>query len=548
VTKATLAAGRRSFDRRAWADAYRDLSLADKASPLDVDDLERLAAAAYLVAEDADGTPYWARAYEECRRRGEPARAARNAVWATMVLLLRGEMAPSAGWLARAQRALDETDGECAERGAALIPAALLHLFGGDPTTAFTEFGEALTLGERFSDPDVATLGRLGHGQTLVLSGRMAEGFRDLDDVMVAVTAGEVSPIVAGLAYCAVIDMCQTTFDVRRAQEWTESLSRWCDAQPDLVPYRGQCLVHRAELLQLRGDWTAAMDEADRAFAHLSRPPAHPAVGDAIYRQAELLRLRGDLSNAEAAYRRAADHGHPSQPGLARLRLAEGRPAVAAAAISRAVVEARDPITRAFMLAAQVEIALAAADRETSRVAADGLARVADQIATPALQATAAHAAGLVLLAEGDASGGLGRLRSAWLTWRDLEAPYEAARTRVGIGCACRELGDEDGATLELEAARRAFTELGAETDRRQVEQLIRPPDRLGVLSRREQQVLELVATGMTNRAIAAELVISEKTVARHISNIFTKLGLSTRAAATAYAYEHRLVGPTYTE
>ena len=285
-----------------------------------------MAVAAFLVGEDGDGTAYWARAYEECRRRGEAAPAARNALWVTFALLLRGELAPAGGWLARAERALDEVDGDCVERGGVLIPSAVRHLLEGDAPTALAEFSEALAAGERFGDRDVAAMGRLGRGQALVMTGRLIEGFKELDELMVAVTAGEVSPIVAGLAYCAVIDMCQATFDVRRAQEWTASLSRWCESQPDLVPYRGQCLVHRAEILQLHGDWAAAMDEAGRAYEHLSRPPGHPAVGNALYRQAELLRLRGELTRAEAAYRRASERGRQPQPGWRCSAWPRGRP------------------------------------------------------------------------------------------------------------------------------------------------------------------------------------------------------------------------------
>ncbi len=452
MTEAALATGRRSFDRQSWGDAYRDLSAADKESPLDVDDLERLAVAAYLVAEDADGTTYWARAYEECRRCGDRARAARNALWANFALLLRGEMAPAGGWLARAHRALEGT-GDCVERGGVLIPEAIHHMFAGETLAALAEFTEALAVAEHFGDRDVAAMGRLGRGQTLLMTGHHVDGYAELDDVMVAVTSGEVSPIVAGLVYCAVIDMCHMTFDLRRAREWTAALSRWCESQPDLVPYRGQCLVHRAEILQIHGEWSDAMDEAERAFEQFSRPPRHPAIGDALYRQAELLRLRGDFARAEETYVRASDYGRQPQPGLALLRLAEGQVAVAMAAIRRAADETRDPRARLHLMAARVEVLLAADDAGAARLAADELAGVAVDLGGPALRATAGYATGTVLLAEGDPKAALGVLRPAWATWRDLEAPYEAARVRVAVGLACRLLGDEDGAALEFNAA-----------------------------------------------------------------------------------------------
>ncbi|MPY93950.1 MAG: DNA-binding response regulator, partial [Acidimicrobiia bacterium] len=519
------------------------LSAADREAPLGVEDLERLAVSAYLVGEDADWAAMWARAHHECLRQDDAARAARCAFWLTVGLMLRGEMAPAGGWLSRAQRVLEDGGQDCVERGLVLVPAGLRHLFEGDAGAALAVFAEALAIGERFGDVDVASFGRLGRGQALVMAGRQAEGVASFDEVMVAVTAGEVSPLVAGIVYCAVIEMCQATFDVRRAQEWTAALSRWCASQPGLVPYRGQCLVHRAEILEIHGAWPAAMDEARRAYDHLSRPPGHPAVGQALYRQAELLRLRGEFARAEEAYRRASERGREPQPGLARLRLAQGQVAVAASAIRRAVDEAVDRVTRSQLLAAYVEIVLAAGDVAAARSAANELAAVAADLGAPLLRAVSAHATGLVLLAEGEPRAALSVLRPAWATWRDLEAPYEAARARVAVGRACHELGDEEGAALEHHAAASAFRELGALADLARLERGSAAGARhpAGPLSGRELEVLAWVAAGNTNRAIAAELGISEKTVARHVANIFTKLGVSSRSAATGYAYEHGL-------
>ena len=282
----------------------------------------------------------WGRAHRAALDGGDARRAARCAFWLCFGLLLRGEMAPAAGWLTRAQRALDGAGvGDCAERGLLLLPAAVGHLHGGDPDAALVAFTEALSLGERFGGVDLVALGRLGRGQALVLGGRRAEGFAELDELMAVVLAGEVSPMVSGLAYSAVIEMCHLTLDLRRAREWTAALSRWCEDQPQLVPFRGQCLVHRAEILQLSGAWPEALDEAGRAYEELSRPPGHPALGEALYRLAELHRLGGELEQAEDAYRRASEHGRDPQPGLALLRLAQGRADVAASAIRRALDE-----------------------------------------------------------------------------------------------------------------------------------------------------------------------------------------------------------------
>ena len=543
-----LDAGRRSFEHGRWTAAHAELSAADAEAPLEIDELERLATAAYLVGADADCEAAWTRAHHDCLRHGDPPRAARNALWLALALTLRGEMAPASGWCARAGRVLTEGGRDCAERGLILCFGALRTMFEGDADAARGGFSDALTIAQRFGDLDVATLARLGRGQALVLGDQQAEGVAALDEVMVAVTAGEVSPIIAGLSYCAVIETCQLTFDVRRAREWTAALSRWCESQPDLVPYRGQCLIHRAEILQIHGDWSEAMDEATRAHEHLARPPAHPALGAALYRQAELLRLRGELGRAAELYGRASERGRDPQPGLALARLAEGQLAVADAAIRRALDEANDPVTRAHLLAAYVEIVLAAGDTESAHGGADELATLAAQRDSPVLRAMAAYATGTVHLAGDEARAALAVLRPAWTTWRDLEAPYEAARVRLALGLACRQLGDEDGATLEIQSAADAFRALGAESDLARTEQLLAPPRPDGLLSGRELEVLSVLATGMTNREIAGQLVISEKTVARHVAKIFVKVGVSSRSAATAYAYENGLAGRRYTE
>lgn len=547
TTVGTLELGRASFDRKAWSDAYARLSAAAGEGPLVPEDLERLATAAHLLGRDAESADLRGRAYREYEHRDDPDRAARAAFWLAMQLLLKGDKAQSGGWVSRARRLLDDARRDCVEQGYLLLPLAVRSAFEGDGERAYAGFSEVARIAQRFDDHDLVTLARHGQGRTLIRMGEATRGMALLDEVMVAVTAGDVSPMIVGDLYCSVIEACHETFDMRRAQEWTAALSRWCESQPDLVPYRGNCLVRRAEIKQLRGEWPDALDEAERARETLSGPPAHRAVGAAFYRLGELHRLRGEFGDAEEAYRESSVWGREPQPGLALLRLAQGQVEPAAAAIRRVVNEARDAQSRSRVLGAYVEIMLAAQDAAAARLAADELGRVAAELDAPFLRAVAAQSAGAVLLVDGRPREALAALREASAGWREIGAPYEAARARVLIGLAHRGLGDDDSAGLELNAARQAFRHLGAIPDLTRLEALSRPAAARGSsgLTSREVQVLSLVATGKTNRAIAAGLGISEKTVARHVSNIFTKLGLSTRAAATAYAYQHDLVRPT---
>lgn len=542
-TIGVLAQARTSFAQRSWGDAYAQFATSDAAASLGLDDLEKLALAAYLTGHDDESTLVWTRAHQEAIRRNDQRRAARHAVLIGSGLMFRGEGAPALGWFARAGRVL-EVRGECPEQAWLRIWKAFAQMWGGDPEGAQAAFAEIVTVGRCAGDIDLLTMSRLGQGMCLILRGHGPAGVALLDELMVAVTSGEVSPMYAGIAYCTVIAGCSDLFDLRRAKEWTAALTRWCDAQPDLVPYRGNCLVHRCELMQLEGAWTAALDLARRACQLLSGPLRWDSLGSAYYQLGELQRLRGEFTAAEQSYRKAGEAGRPPEPGLALLRLAQGRLDVAAAVLRRALDETQEPPARSRLLPAYVEVFLASGDLASARAGADELGQIADLVGAHFLRAVAASAAGAVLLADGEPQSALPKLRAACSAWRELDAPYETARVRVLIGFACAALGDLETSAMELDGARKVFQQLGAMPDIQRLDALIRPPSgpTPGGLTTREVQVLRLVASGKTNRAIAKELGLSEKTVARHVHNSLTKIGVPSRAAATAYAYEHELI------
>ena len=550
--------GRDAYARRAWADAYDKLAAADVRAPLDAADLELLAVSAYLVGRDELTDELWTRAHTAWLRANDVRRAARCAFWLINDLIVRGEIARAGGWVARAQRLLDDGgQHECAECGLLLVMTARLDAIRGSVRSANAAACRALEIGDRFGDAEVQAFGRLCVAQVRVGMGKGTSAVPLFDEVMVAATVGDVSPIGVCVLYCAVLDACHQLFDVERSREWTAAFSRWCGAQPDLVPFRGQCLVHRAEIMRLSGAWPQAAEEAERACDLLSRlasagatvapgdvPQSKYPAGTAYYELAELARVRGDFAGAEEAYRQASLYGQSPEPGLARLRLVQRRHSTAERAIRRVLGQPLPRWRRADALAACVDIMLEVRATPAARAAANELAALAEETGAPMLRASSAFATGRVLLAEGDAAGALTALRSAWAGWQELEAPYEAARARVLMGVACRSLGDDDAAELELDAARRVLRRLGAAPELARADDLVRAAERTGArgLTRRELQVIGLIATGRTNHAIAETLSISDRTVDRHVSNILTKLDLSSRSAATAYAYEHGLV------
>ncbi len=536
--------GREAVARRAWARAFQAFARADRARPLDPPDLEHLAVAAYMLGRTDDHLECMKRAHRAHQHAGNLQRAARCAFWAGINFAVRGRVSHAAGWFGRAQRLADRGPRDSVEHGYLLVPTVLKRA-GERDWKGVTEFAKkAERVAESYAEADLFALAAHEHGHALVRLGRVEEGLRLMDEAMVSVMVGELSPVVTGLVYCSVIAYCQDLFQLSRAQAWTQALTGWCEQQPEMVAHTGQCLVHRAEVMQLRGEWRMALQEAQRAKTQFAKATHSSGGAHALYRQAEVHRLQGRFDEAEAAYREAARSGYEPQPGLALLRLIQGRTTAAASAIRRALAETTDPIRRARLLPASVEIFLSEGSIEQAREACGEIEKSSKDSRSTLLDALAAHCRGALQLAEEEPDSALGTLRRAFQAWRELEVPYEAARVRVLIAKACRLLGDEETAALELDAARRAFSELRAAPDLARVSALARGAmfrSEHG-LTKRELEVLRHVAAGRSNKAIARDLALSNRTVDRHLSNIFDKLSVSSRSAATAFAYRNRLI------
>lgn len=537
--------GRAAFAAGAWRLAHDELTAVDQVSPLDPGDLELLARAAYMLGEDDEYVGGLERAHAGYLSMGDAGRAVRCAFWIGHNRLFRGETPAAMGWFERARRELESIPGECVERGWMLVPVWLEEMAAGDYAAGYLTAGQAAEIGMRFGDADLTWIARDEQGRALITMGRVEEALRLVNEALVSATAGELSAVMTGIVYCNTISYCHDAYQLRHAREWTAALTRWCDRQPEMVAHNGLCLVHRAEVLQLSGDWTESLAAARRAAERFTRGVLNQiACGRAFYQQGEIHRLRGEAVEAEEAYRNASRCNCDPQPGLALLRLAQGNPESAAATIRRAVAERIQPFERARLLPAYVQIALAIGEHERADAACKELEEIATGHPAEWLSAIAAEARGSLLLVRDDPEAALVPLRHAWRLWLDLDAPYDAARLRVLLGLACRAVSDTDTAALEFDAARTTFQRLGAAPDLARLGELT-PTAPVGVghgLTERELEVLRLVKIGNSNRVIAAALSISEHTVARHLQNIFVKLGVSSRTAASAFAIEHNLV------
>ena len=533
-----LARARDAVERRDWATAYEAFTAADH-DVMHGSDLEAFADAAWWHGQLHEAMQIRTEAYAAFDADGDDARAGWAAGRLAIEYFQRGDATIGSGFLMRAQRHAAELP-EGREHGFLATLESTIALNTGDPQGAADRTVDAIRIAREAGDPELAALAVHCQGLALIALGRVPEGLALLDEAMAGLVAGEVGPFFTGVIYCNLIGTCLSLNDIGRAGQWSDAARDWCATIPPDSPFIGMCRANRAEVARLRGAWAEAEAEATRACEDLLE--IQPAIAAAAFLQVgEVKRRRGDLAGADQAYARAHELGDDPQPGLALLRLAQGKAAAARTAVAAALDGPSPAPQRARLLAARVEIALAEGDTEAAGGAAEELASIAREADTPAFTALADTAAGAVALSSGDGAA-LARLRAATTGWRDQRLPYENARARVLYAQALRAVGDEDGASMELRAALATFERLGAAPDMGATAALLGDGSALpGGLTAREAEVLQLVAAGKTNRDIAVELVISEHTVGRHLQNMYAKLGVSSRAAATAFAFEHSM-------
>jgi class 3 adenylate cyclase len=471
----TLETARNAADRHAWRAAYEAYSNLDREG-LAGEDLERFAEAAWWSGKLEEAIYLRERSYARFSADGRGRDAARLALILSWDQSGRGAFAVSHGWFANAERLL-EGEPEADEHAHLALTRAVNTLFAeGNPAEAIADFERAFELARRVGDRDVEILAVVGKGRALVKGGQIDEGVALLDEATASAVGGELRPLSTGLVYCITISACQDLGDYRRAAEWTEAANRWCD-RLDVTGFPGACRIHRAEIMRLRGDLSGAEQQAVEACEEL-HDFERSITAAGYYEIGEIRRRLGDFAAAEEAYRKSNELGREPQPGLALLRLGQGKVDAAVAGITRTMAETQDPLSRLRRLPAQVVIAIAASDLKTARTAVGELEEIVDAYKiggrrAPAFDATVQEASGRIKLAENDVDAAGASLRRAREGWHQVGAPYETAQARMLLGLAFRRQGDEEAATAELEAALATFEQLGAKLDAERAKELL---------------------------------------------------------------------------
>jgi DNA-binding CsgD family transcriptional regulator len=538
VAAAHLARARELHGASRWEESCAEFTAADAVEPLAVEDLEAFAEAAQVSARGDEAAALLHRVFDLRVSAGELDAAAEVAFWLWWVLLNNNQFVQASGWLKQTSRTLGAAMGNSLWLR---IPEAMFQATTGHRSRAEQLLSAIIDEGQGEVVPWALSM----WGQTLIDQGRLDDGLDHLEEAMAILVDQDLSPRVTPWVYCAAVRGCCLARDFARARDWNRSMGRWLDSLSSLGgAYLGNCRIYRSQLMLLNGAWTEADDEIAAVCADLEGYTGWVG-GHAFYQLGEVRRLRGEWDAAEDAYRRAAENGCPTQPGLALLRLAEGDIKAASAGIRRALTEVTATPDRLDLLKAATTIYLEQGNIDAARDAVAEFEKSTENLTTPVIKAELSGIQGALALSEGNPGSALPLLRLAAGTWHEQNAPHERARLNVLIGQACRALADEDGARLEFSAAQETFERLGAHPDLAQLARIVGVPDAASAshgLTRREIDVLWLIAQGHTNRAIANELHISERTVHRHVSNIFTKLDVDSRTAAVAHAIKNRIV------
>lgn len=535
-----LTQARAAYAKRSWTEAFSAFAVVDSSGQLGPTDMELFAMTAFMLGRVREMLDIEEHAHHAYLEEGDRLNAARTGLWLAMNLASRGKFPQASGWVEVSERLLESEPDDCVARGYALMPAMLRSAAMGNFDEVADLGGRAADIGRRFNDADLTALAAQTRARALLSMSRTEEGLRLLDEVMISVTGSQLSPMATGLVYCSILEGCYEAHAFTRAAQWTQALTDWCGEQPDLVAFNDQCLAHRSEILRLQGAWTQAATEAKRAGDAGAR---FQIAAQAHYQLGEIQRMRGEFAAAEATYHKVALDGGEPMPGLALLKLAEGHPEAAHTLLAEALSEATSPFDRIQLLVAFNETSIAVGNLSDAASTASELSEIAESTGTEAHVGWAAQAEGRLALAENRLTQAVVHFKSAKGVWQSLSFPYELARCRVDLSRALKARGDDAGAVRECKAARSTFVELGAMPDTRTIDTLINPPrsEWPAGLTDREVEVLRMVSSGATNRAIAADLVVSERTIDRHVSNIFTKIDVSTRAAATAWAIRNGL-------
>ena len=539
VVTAHLTRAREHHRASRWVEACAEFAAADAVEPLAVEDLEAFAEAAQVCARGDEAVALLHRVFDLRVGADDPDAAGQVAFWLWWALVNNNDVVRASGWLQQTSRTLGPS---AADSPWLRIPEAMVQATTGHRARAGELLGAIVDEGQGEVVPWALSM----WGQALIDEGRLQDGLERLEEAMAILLSQGLSPRVTPWIYCAAVRGCCLARDFARARDWNRSMAAWLDSLDNLAgAYLGNCRIYRSRLMLLNGAWPQALAEIVAVCDDLDGHTGW-VCGHAWYQLGEVRRLRGEWDAAQDAYLRAAEHGCPTQPGLALLRLAEGDVEAASAGIRRALTEVTAKPERLDLLKAAVTIHLEEGKVEAARGAVTELEEItAAALRTPVIEAEVCAARGALALCEGDPGRALPFLRRAVGTWQELDAPHERATVNVLLGQACRALADHDGARIEFSAARETFERLGARPDLARLDRVVAATDAASEasgLTRREIEVLRLMARGLANRAIANELHLSERTVHRHVANIFTRLDVDSRTAAVTYGIKHHIV------